>query len=256
MHSPMHRRRFLGQAAVYLAAGGLLPLTGKAADSDDILLGGGRFRERADGPEKFVLARVIPARGTVQQAAASFFPHGLAMTGSAGKLAYVFEKIGPGAGLFDLDSMQLLETIPAAKNRLFYGHGVCSADGKLLYSTETAATGEGAIGVRETGSLRHVGDFPTYGSHPHDCHLVENGTVLAVTNGGGTRASGQRASICYIEAKSQRLLERIEMPDERFNAGHLFTFDRRESILVSAPRRGLNEDHLGAVSVRRSNRAL
>jgi uncharacterized protein len=139
---------------------------------------------------------------------------------------------------------------------LFYGHGVCSVNGQLLYSTETTEGGSGVIGVRETNGLRYVGDFPTYGEHPHDCHLIENGTVLAVSNGGGTKASGKAASVCYIDVKTQRLLERVEMSDERFNAGHLSMLGGRNAVLVSAPRRGLNEEYLGAVSIQKSKQQL
>ncbi|MGQ5522499.1 DUF1513 domain-containing protein [Chitinimonas sp. PSY-7] len=192
----------------------------------------------------------------LQQASVDFFPHGLAFLDSTRKRAFAFEKIGPGAALIDTEKMQLIEPIPPVKDRLFYGHGACSADGQLLYSTETAATGEGAIGVRETGSLRYVGDFPTYGSHPHDCHLIENGAVLAVTNGGGDQASGKRASICYIDIQSQKLLDRIEMTDERFNAGHIFPLTERRSVLLSAPRRGWNDEHIGAVSIQRDSQTL
>jgi hypothetical protein len=110
--------------------------------------------------------------------------------------------------------------------------------------------------VREIGSLKYLGDFPTYGAHPHDCHLIENGTVLAVTNGGGNAASGKLASICYIDVQSQKLLDRIEMTDQRFNAGHMFPLADRQSIVVSAQRRDLDDNHIGAVSVQRNKHSL
>jgi len=215
----------------------------------DIVLGGSRYLDSSIGVESFSLSRVTPSTGMVQLAAASFFPHGLAFTGQQGRFAFGFEKIGPGAALFDLESMALLETISPVKDRHFYGHGVCSLDDQLLYTTETSRSGEGAIGIRETGSLRYIGDFPSFGTHPHDCHLLDNGTVLAVSNGGNDQSSGIRGSICYIDIETRRLLDRIEMPDDRFNTGHFFPLDNHRSIVVSAPRRGLGDDHLGAISL-------
>jgi hypothetical protein len=217
--------------------------------ADDIVFGGSRYLDSNTGSMNFSLSRVIPSQGLLQMAPASFFPHGLAFTADDRRYAYGFEKIGPGAGLFDLESMSLLETIAPVKDRLFYGHGACSLDGRLLYTTETSPSGEGAIGIRETGSLRYIDDFPSFGSHPHDCHLLDQGTVLAVSNGGSEKSSGIRGSICYIDIESRRLLERIEMPDERFNTGHFYPLDEHRSVVVSAPRRGLGDDHLGAISM-------
>jgi len=256
MSYELNRRQFLIHASALLAASTIPPLGFADSTIEDVLLGGCRYKDIDTNIAKFSLARVVPSQSAAKQAAADFFPHGLAFTGGKKKQAFAFEKIGPGAGLFDIEKMQLLATIPPVKDRLFYGHGACSADDKFLYSTETAGTGDGAIGVRETGSLKYLGDFPTYGQHPHECHLIENGTVLAVTNGGGNQASGHRASICYIDVQSQKLLDRIEMPDERFNAGHMFPLAGRQSILVSAPRRDLDDTHLGAVSMQRNIKSL
>jgi len=249
------RRSFLLQAHAFLAAS-LLPACSLSSRADDILLGGSRYKDLDKNSIRFSLVRVNPSKSEVKQAQADFFPHGLAFSGGQKNTAFAFQKIGPGAGLFDIESMQLLEVIKPVKGRLFYGHGVCSHDDTLLYSTETSAIGDGAIGVRDVNSLEYLGDFPTYGQHPHECHLIENGTVLAVTNGGGDQASGQLASICYIDVKSQKLLDRIEMTDQRFNAGHMFALEQRQSILVSAPRAGLDDSHLGAISMQRNVKTM
>lgn len=250
------RRNFLLKANAFFAAS-MLPGCSLSSRTDgDLLLGGSRYKDLDSGSLKFSLVRVNPIESEIKQAKVEFFPHGLAFTGGQKKMSFAFEKIGLGAGLFDVENMQLVELIQPVKGRLFYGHGVCSADDSLLYSTETAGNADGAIGVREVSSLKYLGDFPTYGQHPHECHLIENGTVLAVTNGGGDGASGQNASICYIDVASQKLLDRIEMTDQRFNAGHMFALPERQSILVSAPRRGLGDDHLGAVSMQRNLKTL
>lgn len=243
------RRTFLLQGSALLAAAAFPTAYVFSQTSKEYLLGGCRYKDNDTNVINFSLVRFTPQSNDITQAPSTFFPHSIAFTDSTFKKAYAFEKIGPGAGLFDLEKMTCETIIPPVSGRLFYGHGTCSRDGKLLYTTETSVDGSGAIGIRETGSLKYVGDFPTYGQHPHDCHILENGSVLAVTNGGGNMASGQRASICYIDIASKKLLKRVEMPDERFNAGHIFPLQDRTAILVSAPRRDLDERHLGAVSI-------
>lgn len=46
------------------------------------------------------------------------------------------------------------------------------------------------------------------------------------------------------------------MPDERFNTGHFYPLQGRQSIVVSAPRRGLGDDHLGAISMQSDSAML
>jgi len=226
-----------------------------AMPSRTFILGGGRFREDAAGPLRHVLTRLDTQTGLSEFIPAPYLPHGLVFDAERSGLAFAFEKIGPGAGVVDVRTMRWVAPIAPVGGRLFYGHGAVTRDGRHLLSTETAPDEQGAIGVRDARTLQHIADFPTYGLHPHDCMLADDGKVLVVTNGGGTSASGARASVCYIDVASQRLLERIEMPDIRFNAGHLAPLDRRESVVVSAPRRGLDARELGAVSLQRRGRA-
>lgn len=252
MPSPININYYLKKISDYVTSTAQQSIAIASGIRADVLLGGSLYKRSENEAEILSLARFVPTTGSIKLASAHFLPHGLAYTRGEGKFAYAFEKIGSGAGLFDLEKMQLVERITPVKGRLFYGHGVCSADDKLLYTTETSSTGEGAIGVRETNSQQYLGDFPSYGNNPHDCHLLENGSVLAVANGGGAQNSKQRASVCYIDVQSQRLLERVEMPDKRFNAGHFHPLTGHQFILVSAPRGIFDEKAplLGAISIR------
>jgi hypothetical protein len=60
---------------------------------------------------------------------------------------------------------------------------------------------------------------------------------------------GSRA---YIDLKSQKLLEKLSIPNRRFNAGHLQPLAKRNIIAVSAPAKGLGEQELGGISFRLS----
>jgi len=74
----------------------------------------------------------------------------------------------------------------AAENRHFYGHGVYSADGRLLYATENdIQSGKGVVGIYDaTDEYRRIGEFHSFGIGPHDIALLGDGRTLVVANGG------------------------------------------------------------------------
>ena len=71
-------------------------------------------------------------------------------------------------------------------DRHFFGHGVYSADGKLLYTTENDyRNAQGIIGVRDaTDFYRQIGEFPAHGMEPHDVALLADGRTMVIANGG------------------------------------------------------------------------
>jgi hypothetical protein len=250
---PTRRRSLL--AAVALSGVGLNPNAAQTAGMDD-LLGGGRYQEVRDGPFHYAVSRVRPSTGSVKLIDVPFFPHGLTADPLNRQRLFAFEKIGPGAGVIDLASMRWQSVIAPVKNRRFYGHGVCSPNGEFLYSTETDAQGAGSIGVREAASLKYVGDFPSFGANPHDCVLIEGGQVMVVTNGGGIPGSKDTPCVTYVDVRTRKLLDKSDMPDVRFNTGHLFALPGRESVVVSAPRLGLGVEHPGAISRQKRGQLL
>jgi hypothetical protein len=217
----------------------------------DLLVGGGAFVDPGDGKTlRYVLGALDWPGRKLSLTAVNFLPHAIAIRPDQPQQVVAFEKIGPGCAEFHLKSGELRRFIPPVPGRWFYGHGVFSADGAWLFSTETIIqTGEGRIGVRDAHSFRPLGDFPTFGQNPHDCHLVEEGRVLVITNGGG-KAGADQPCITWVDVGTRKLLHRQEIQGDRHNAGHLAITSSGTVAVVSAPRAGLGEQALGGLSLR------
>jgi hypothetical protein len=140
--------------------------------------------------------------------------------------------------------------------RLFYGHCEFSKDGRYIYATETyKETQEGAIIIRDAKSLKILGEFPSFGSSPHECKIIDNGKVMIVTNGGGD-ATGPTPNVAYIDIESQQLLKKEELTNRALNTGHLTLGADDSLVVVSAPRAGLGATKLGGVSIRPTSKML
>lgn len=218
------------------------------------ILGGGSYI--ADGTQRFALA-VVDLDAPAPEAELiplGFLAHGIAIDPGDPTRAAVFEKKGPGACLVDLRARRVLRPIPTPPARRFYGHGAFSADGKLLYATESLVERAfaGVLVVRDARTLTELGTVPTHGASPHDCQLVDGGRTMVVANGGGSIDGGDAASVTYVDLASERLLERVLLDSPRFNAGHVAVTAAGDLALVSAPRDGLPSPNqqLGAVTLR------
>lgn len=263
MTAPARRKSTLADSAVAArrvlrAAGHAAPAPGASPAEGDLILGGGGFVDPADGrTQHFAFVRVdVPGR-RVGLTPTTFLPHGVAVDPLDAHRVVAFEKIGPGCAEIDLASGRVTRGIRPAEGRWFYGHGAFSADGRLLYSTETVNAREsGVIGVRDAKTLAYLGEFPTFGENPHDCQLIEGGRVMVVTNGGGALGTDMRPCVTYVDVASRRLLEKQELSSERHNTGHLALGGPDALVIVSAPRKGLTDRDLGAVSLRRGGEPL
>jgi len=110
--------------------------------------------------------------------------------------------------------------------RHFFGHGVFSADGRLLYATENDyERAAGMICVRDaTDSYRQIGEFPAFGMEPHDIALLANGRTMVIANGGiqthpdrGTdelNLADMQPSLVYVDVATGDLLEEQRLAPE------------------------------------------
>ncbi|MCC4263520.1 DUF1513 domain-containing protein [Oceanimonas baumannii] len=222
----MHRRQFLQG----LSAAGVLCSLGLAgcalpASRHRYLIGGGRrdggrYVVQAlnlDGSLRYELP--LPARG-----------HGIATHPSRPLAVCHARRPGSYLALFHHQQGNLLQVREADPDRHYYGHGVFSTDGKLLYTTEgVRSTSEGIIGVYALHheQLTKVNEFSGFGLGPHEiCRLPDGNLVVGV---GGVHTQGRtplnldtmHPSLCYLHATSGHIMEQRSLVDKHLSIRHL-----------------------------------
>lgn len=237
------------------------------------MLGGGAIRHVDSGATSFHLALLdLDALGQTEidehddrsrVVAIGFMAHGITQCPHDPRRFVMFEKHGPGCCVVELDlrscSGEVVQTIAPGAGRQFYGHGVFTNDGALLLCTETDVGdhNRGVIAVRDAHDFSLRGEFPSYGRAPHDCMLVDDGATLLISNGGSPPGEPDPPNVAWVDVATQQLRERVAIPDERVNAGHLAYTSAGELAVVSAPRDGLPpETSRGGIALRRRSGEL
>ena len=208
------RRQFLGLgAALAASAPGALRARAESTASAHYIA---CSREGADGfsavafdPDGQIAQRVVlPARG-----------HDIALRPGTSECVVFARRPGTFAVAFDAAGARPSQSFVTRPDRHFFGHGVFSADGRLLYSTENDFEGErGMISVRDVSNgYKQIGEFPSGGIGPHDIALLSGGVTLVVANGGiDTNPDSGRAplnldtmqpSLAYIDVRTGEIIE-------------------------------------------------
>lgn len=221
-----------------------------------LIIGSGQHANQENGARRFDLCvlDLDDAGFPLSLIPMDFFGHGVTPDPTDPTVISVFEKRGRGACEISLGEGRVTRTITTAANRQFYGHGAYSPDGKLLYSTETVIEGDytGLIAVRDARTHEYLGEFPSYGSSPHDCRLIDNGSTMLITNGGGPRG-GIAPSVTFVDVKTQQLKEKLEFDTDHVNAGHVDIDSKGGLAVVSAQREGLPDKAPGGITLRLPN---
>jgi hypothetical protein len=227
----------------------------KKARQLGLLVGSTRSVISTTREERFTLdildldaGETVPARIPLK-----FFGHGVAVHPKRPWEAALLEKRGPGGCALDLATRRVVRPIVPMDGHAFYGHGTYSIEGDLLFVVETQLeSNQGFLSIRDSSTFAVLGILPTYGIAPHDCHLVEGGRTLVITNGGGPFDSPLLPSVTFVDVKSRALLEKHEVLDCNRNVGHVAVAANREFAAVSAPRDDLPAaTSLGGVTLRR-----
>lgn len=141
-------------------------------------------RKRFDGGDEAAIFNLahgdvavvdLPARG-----------HAVATRPGTRECVVFARRPGNFAVAFSADGKRPRQTITTRNDRHFYGHGVFSSDGRLLYSSENDfEAGTGVIGVRDaTAGYRQIGELSSAGVGPHELALLSDGRTLVIANGG------------------------------------------------------------------------
>ncbi|MEO1609740.1 MAG: DUF1513 domain-containing protein [Pseudomonadota bacterium] len=161
---------------------------------------------------------------------------------------------GNFAVAFSIDQKRQPIRFICPSDRHFYGHGVFSRYGRLLYATENDfETGTGCIGIYDaTRDYKRIGEFNAFGVGPHDIALMPDGETLVIAVGGiethpdighgrtKLNIATMSPALVYINTKSGDLLEKHELPrkQHKLSLRHLAVGTSRTVIVGGQLQRG------------------
>ncbi len=212
------RRKFIGGLAT-----SILPATATADSSAETLFASNIVEH--DG--KSAAVAFSSQRGLLHKQPLPGRGHDLTYNRTSGLLVAFARRPGNFAVAFDHTKDRPPQSFTTPKNRHFYGHGVFSADGRLLYTTENDfENAAGIIGVYDVAAgFKRIGEHRSYGLGPHDIAVLSDDRTLVVANGGiethpdsGRRplnVATMQSSLAYIDRETGDLLERHELAGSR-----------------------------------------
>lgn len=193
---------------------------------------------------KVIQAVDLPVRG-----------HDVSYSAAAGRAVVFARQPGMFAVVFDPAGRAEPVTLHAAEGRHFFGHGVFSPDGRLLYATENDFENtRGVIGIFDVaGGYRRIGEFDTYGIGPHEIILLPDGKTFAIANGGiETHPDFGRAelnldtmdpSLSFVDSTTGQLVGQLRLASElhQLSIRHMVV-DARNRIWFGCQYRGESRD--------------
>jgi hypothetical protein len=226
----LRRREFLSLALGGTALGLLAPSLARAfARRDSSLLIGAH--DLRDGSHHCGWEGI--ANSHLQTLVTGFRGHGIAVDPGRPERVILFAR-RPGFRCCEVDLREdrVGRVIDAQPGRHYYGHGCFTPDGRYLLTSENDyASGRGVIGIYDSATLQHLGEWSSHGIGPHELLLMPGGRQLAVANGGirthpdsGRRKlnlSEMESSLTFLELETGDLLGRATLPDRFQSIRHL-----------------------------------
>ncbi len=175
------RRAFLRAAGAGFAAS-LLPRRAEALEQADLVFVSA-IQKRAGG---YAAALVSERGGLIASVDLPERGHDIAVSPVTGQAVVFARQPGTFALVFDPAGAMPPRTLASSEGRHFFGHGVFSPDGRLLYATENDFdNARGVIGIYDVaGGHSRIGEFDTFGTGPHEMLLMPDGETFVVANGG------------------------------------------------------------------------
>ena len=153
--------------------------------------------------------------------------HDVTYSPQAGRAVVFARRPGTFAVVFDPSGQAAQQTIASVEGRHFFGHGVFSPDGKLLYASENDfENGRGVLGIYDVaGGYKRIGEFQTYGVGPHEVILLPDGKTFAIANGGiETHPDYGRAelnlesmdpSLSFVDTRDGKLIGQLRLASDQ-----------------------------------------
>lgn len=244
------RRAFLKAAGAGFAAS-LLPRSALALAASELV-----FATSVQTPDGRYGAALINETGA--QIAMIDLPdrgHDVTYSAVTGRAVVFARQPGTFAVVFDPSGQAAPVTLTSVEGRHFFGHGVFSPDGKLLYATENDfENARGVIGIFDaTNGYSRIGEFETYGVGPHEMLLMPDGRTFVVANGGiETHPDYGRAelnlatmdpSIAFIDAVTGGLVGQLRLDAglHQLSIRHM-TLDAQQKVWFGCQYRGPDGD--------------
>ena len=215
------RRTFLkASGAAFIAS--LTPENLFALDRAEAVYAAGYM----DAPNHYGLALLSDRGEIINRIDLPDRAHGLAASKVTGHVAAFARRPGTFVFIHDRTGQSEPVIVSAVEGRHFYGHGVFSPDGKLLYASENDFDNRrGVIGIYDaTNRFARIGEFLTYGIGPHDLAISDDGLTLIAANGGiethpdfgrtKLNLDHMEPSLALIDARDGSLIEKHGLPKE------------------------------------------
>ncbi|MEO0424356.1 MAG: DUF1513 domain-containing protein [Pseudomonadota bacterium] len=219
---PTRRTLLLGAgAAVALAAAGCSPAAKQGP--------GRRFVSGATDPAGKHHVAAFDSLGQLHfSTPIDFRAHEMAIAPDRQSVVVVARRPGRELVRLRLDDGAVVGKATAAPGRHFFGHGIHTADGGFLLTSENDFEQQrGVITVRDATTLAAISEFDSHGIGPHEMRWLADQRTLAVANGGygmhpdyGRTSLGvaqMRPSLTFVDTLDGRLLEEVR-PLEQFNS--------------------------------------
>lgn len=212
------RRAFLKAAGVGFAAS-LLPRQVAALERSELVfassiqISAGQYGAVLLGEAGDVISTIaLPDRG-----------HDITYSAAAGRGVVFARQPGTFALVFDPAGREAPVTLTSVEGRHFYGHGVFSPDGRLLYATESDfEAAQGVVGIYDaTDGYKRIGEFPTYGTGPHEMLLMPDGVTFVIANGGiethpdygdaELNLSSMESTVAFVDRRDGSLVGQLKL---------------------------------------------
>lgn len=185
--------------------------------------------------------------------------HGAAISAEGSRAVVFARRPGRFAVAFDLRRLQKTVLFPPPADRLFYGHGLFSADGKLLFATENDYENErGVLGIYDASDgYRRLGEWDTHGIGPHEAILMADGRTICVANGGiathpdfprqKLNLASMAPSLVYLDARTGDPVDSATLPSALFKLSIRHLTETPDRIWFGGQYEGSRGDSVGLV---------